>query len=55
MKSPVIAALAASALFLAVSSLMRGSEEDFIRRLVDTAPHITVSDEFRNARPQPAR
>jgi len=41
--------------FLAVSSLMRGSEEDFIRRLVDTAPHITVSDEFRNARPQPAR
>ena len=41
--------------FLAVSSLMRGSEEDLIRRLVDTAPHITVYDEFREARPQPAR
>ncbi|MEQ1438750.1 ABC transporter permease [Fontimonas sp. SYSU GA230001] len=42
------------AFFLAVSSLMRGSERDFIRRLVDTAPHITVSDEFRTARTQPA-
>jgi lipoprotein-releasing system permease protein len=42
------------AFFLAVSALMRGSELDFIERLVDTAPHITVSDEFRDARPQPA-
>lgn len=42
------------AFFLAVSSLMRGSEQDFIERLVDTAPHVTVSDEFRSARPQPA-
>lgn len=41
--------------FLAVSSLMRGSEQDLVRRLVDTAPHITVYDEFRDARPQPAR
>ncbi len=36
------------AFFLAVSSLMQGSETDFIRRLVDNSPHITVSDEFRN-------
>jgi ABC-type lipoprotein release transport system permease subunit len=43
------------AFFLAVSALMRGSERDLISRLVDTQPHITVSDEFRNARPQPAR
>jgi lipoprotein-releasing system permease protein len=42
------------AFFLAVSSLMRGSERDFIRRLIDTAPHITVSDEYRNSRVQPA-
>jgi lipoprotein-releasing system permease protein len=41
--------------FLAVSALMRGSEADLIRRLVDTAPHVTVSDEFRDARAQPAR
>lgn len=42
------------AFFLAVSSLMRGSEADFIRRLVDTSPHVTVSDEYRDSSPQPA-
>ncbi|GLR13070.1 ABC transporter permease [Chitinimonas prasina] len=43
------------AFFLAVSALMRGSEKDFITRLIDNSPHITVSDEFRTARLQPAR
>ena len=42
------------AFFLAVSSLMRGSEKDFIKRLVDNSPHITVSDEYRLPRLQPA-
>ena len=42
------------AFFLAVSSLMRGSEKDFLRRLVDNSAHITVSDEYRAPRPQPA-
>lgn len=42
------------AFFLAVSALMRGSEKDFIKRLIDNSPHITVSDEYRNARVQPA-
>lgn len=42
------------AFFLAISSIMQGSEDDFIRRLVDNSPHITVSDEFRNPRTQPA-
>jgi len=42
------------AFFLAISSLMQGSEADFIRRLVDNTPHITISDEYRNPRPQPA-
>lgn len=41
------------AFFLAVSSLMQGSELDFIRRLVDNAPHVTVYDEFRKAPTQP--
>jgi len=41
------------AFFLAISSLMQGSEKDFIRRLIDNAPHITVSDEFRSIPPQP--
>src|ERR1700693_1941609 len=39
--------------FLAVSSLMQGSEADFIRRLVDNSPHITIQDEFRNPHLQP--
>ncbi len=42
------------AFFLAVSSLMRGSELDFLKRLVDNSPHITVSDDFRHPRTQPA-
>ena len=40
--------------FLAVAALMQGSEKDFIRRLVDNSPHITIEDEYRNPRPQPA-
>lgn len=42
------------AFFLAVSSMMRGSERDFLKRLVDNSPHITVSDEYRRPRLQPA-
>jgi lipoprotein-releasing system permease protein len=41
------------AFFIAVSSLMRGSEADFIKRLIDSAPHITVSDEYRRPQEQP--
>lgn len=43
-----------TAFFLAISSLMQGSEKDFIKRLVDNSPHITISDDFRDARRQPA-
>lgn len=42
------------AFFLAISSIMQGSEQDFIKRLVDNSPHITISDEYRNPRIQPA-
>ena len=42
------------AFFLAVSALMRGSEQDLIERLVDSSPHITVRDEYRDPHPQPA-
>lgn len=42
-----------TAFFLAIASLMQGSEKDFIRRLVNNSPHITLSDEFRHARAQP--
>jgi lipoprotein-releasing system permease protein len=43
------------AFFLAVSSLMRGSEQDFLKRLIDNSPHITVYDEYRNPEVQPAQ
>jgi lipoprotein-releasing system permease protein len=39
--------------FLAISSMMQGSENDFLKRLVDNSPHITISDEFRTPRRQP--
>ena len=42
------------AFFLAISSLMQGSENDFIRRLVDNSPHITITDDYRDPRRQPA-
>ncbi|OCH99393.1 ABC transporter permease [Legionella jamestowniensis] len=41
------------AFFLTISSLMQGSEKDFIRRLIDNSPHITIVDEYRNPRLQP--
>jgi lipoprotein-releasing system permease protein len=34
--------------------MMRGSESDFIKRLVDNSPHITIEDEFRRPHAQPA-
>lgn len=39
--------------FLAVSALMTGSQNDFVRQLIDIAPHIIVSDEVRSPPPQP--
>lgn len=39
--------------FLAVSALMIGSQNDFVRQMIDIAPHIIVSDEVRSPAPQP--
>lgn len=39
--------------FLAVSALMVGSQNDFVRQLIDVAPHIIISDELRSPPPQP--
>ncbi|HEX7777199.1 MAG TPA: ABC transporter permease [Parvibaculum sp.] len=39
--------------FVATSSIMSGSEKDFVDRLVNNAPHITIKDEFRNPAQQP--
>lgn len=40
--------------FLAVSGMMVGSQKDFVRTLVDAAPHIIVRDEQRRPAAQPA-
>lgn len=40
--------------FLAVSALMIGSQADFVKTLIDVAPHIIISDEIRSPAPQPA-
>ena len=37
-----------------MASLMEGSQRDFVTQLVDSLPHITVSDERRNPPRQPA-
>jgi lipoprotein-releasing system permease protein len=42
------------AFFLAIAALMQGSESDFIKRLIDNLPHITVYSEYRSPKPQPA-
>ncbi|MBU6268800.1 MAG: ABC transporter permease [Sphingomonadales bacterium] len=39
--------------FLAVSALMVGSQNDFIKTLISSAPHIIVYDELRSPPPQP--
>lgn len=39
--------------FLAVSALMMGSQRDFVTTLIDTAPHVIISDELRSPPPQP--
>jgi lipoprotein-releasing system permease protein len=37
-----------TAFFLGISAMMQGSETDFIHRLIDNSPHITIQDQFRN-------
>lgn len=37
------------ALFIGASSMLAGSQQDFIDKLVNSAPHITIRDEYRSA------
>jgi len=39
--------------FIAITALMQGFQQDFVRRIVETAPHIVMYDDFRNPSPQP--
>jgi lipoprotein-releasing system permease protein len=38
-----------------MAALMQGSQDDFTQRLINTLPHITVTDERRVPPPQPAQ
>jgi len=41
---------------VAMAALMQGSQDDFIRQLVDTMPHVAITDETRaRRRSQPKR
>ncbi len=37
-----------------MAAMMEGSQDDFIKTLVDALPHISVTDELREPTPQPA-
>ena len=37
-----------------MAALMEGSQQDFMRQLIDALPHITVSDDLRKPPTQPA-
>jgi lipoprotein-releasing system permease protein len=39
---------------IAMAALMQGSQEDFVRQLVDTMPHVEITDETRTPAQQPA-
>ncbi len=39
--------------FIGASSMLNGSQQDLVNRLVDTAPHIVIKDEFRSPPLQP--
>ena len=39
--------------FIGASSMLAGSQQDFINKLVDSAPHILIKDEYRNPPVQP--
>lgn len=41
------------AFFLAISSLMQGSQNDFIEKLVNNSPHITIEEDYRDNKIQP--
>lgn len=39
--------------FIGMSAMMQGFQRDFVARVIDVSPHVTVKDEFRLAPEQP--
>ncbi|MGE4221086.1 MAG: ABC transporter permease, partial [Alphaproteobacteria bacterium] len=50
----VIGVATGVAFFTAMSSLLQGSQQDLVDKIIDATPHVLVSDEFRAPPPQPA-
>ncbi len=40
--------------FIGIAAMMQGFQRDFVARVIDVQPHITIKDEFRTPLPQPA-
>ncbi|MBF0305466.1 MAG: ABC transporter permease [Alphaproteobacteria bacterium] len=40
--------------FIGMSSMMRGFQQDFVARVIDTQPHVLIRDEYRRPPRQPA-
>lgn len=40
---------------VAMAALMQGFQQDFVNRVIDNSPHITMKDEFRTPPAQPVR
>lgn len=40
--------------FIGISALMRGFQTYFVSQVIDVAPHVTIKDEYRTPREQPA-
>jgi lipoprotein-releasing system permease protein len=38
---------------IAMAALMQGSQQDFVQQMIDSMPHVSVTDEFRAPDPQP--
>lgn len=41
------------AFFIGIASMMQGFQRDFVDRVINVSPHVTIKDEFRSAPPQP--
>ncbi len=41
------------AFFIGIASMMQGFQRDFVNRVINVSPHITIKDEFRTPPPQP--
>lgn len=49
----VVGVMLGVAFFIAISGMLQGMHQFFIKRLVDAYPHVKISDEFREPQAQP--